>query len=33
MVNKKMYTLEDLPYAFNALEPYITEAQSTVAPR
>jgi Fe-Mn family superoxide dismutase len=27
MVNKKFYTLEDLPYAFNALEPYISEAQ------
>ena len=28
MVNKKFYTLEDLPYAFNALEPYISEAHS-----
>ena len=27
MVNKKFYTLEDLPYAFNALEPYISETQ------
>jgi Fe-Mn family superoxide dismutase len=27
MVNKKFYTLEDLPYAFNALEPHISEAQ------
>src|SRR5512139_1251997 len=27
MVNKKMYTLEDLPYAFNALEPSISETQ------
>ncbi len=24
---EKFYTLEDLPYAFNALEPYISEAQ------
>ena len=32
MVNKKLYTLEDLPYAFNALEPYISEAQPQVAP-
>jgi len=27
MVSKKFYSLEDLPYAFNALEPYISEAQ------
>ena len=27
MVNKKFYTLEDLPYAFNALEPFISETQ------
>ena len=27
MVSKKFYTLEDLPYAFNALEPHMSEAQ------
>jgi Superoxide dismutase len=27
MVDKKFYTLGDLPYAFNALEPHISEAQ------
>jgi Fe-Mn family superoxide dismutase len=27
MVNKRFYTLPDLPYAFNALEPHMSEAQ------
>lgn len=27
MVNKKLYSLPELPYAYNALEPHISEAQ------
>ncbi len=27
MVNKKFYVLTELPYAYNALEPFISEAQ------
>ena len=27
MADKKLYTLPELPYAYNALEPYISEAQ------
>jgi len=27
MPDKKLYSLPDLPYAYNALEPYISEAQ------
>jgi superoxide dismutase, Fe-Mn family len=27
MVNNRFYTLEELPYAYNALEPFISEAQ------
>jgi superoxide dismutase, Fe-Mn family len=27
MVDKKFYVLPELPYAYNALEPFISEAQ------